>query len=85
MDVSLSTVIELNVSNQIDDTSTFDDLASHGILAKIDDSDQMAMATVTIYGSLLGESVRNTGGQWQWDPLRLGVHNAAVISSVIRW
>ena len=84
-DANGTTVIKLNVSNQIDDTSTFDDLASHGILAKIDDSDQMAMATVTIYGSLLGESVRNTGGQWQWDPLTLGVHNAAVISSAIRW
>ncbi|HIO94505.1 MAG TPA: hypothetical protein EYN46_04050 [Candidatus Poseidoniales archaeon] len=77
--------LELNVSNRIDDTSTFDDLASHGIIAIVSNSDQMAMASITLYGSVLGEQVRNTGGQWQWSPLDVSVHNAAIISSVIRW
>ena len=78
-------VIELNVGNSIDDSSTFDDLASNGILILVTDSEQLSIASVTLYGSVLGEQVRDAGGLRQWVPLEVSAHNAAIISSVIRW
>ncbi|HIG03685.1 MAG TPA: hypothetical protein EYQ53_04825 [Candidatus Poseidoniales archaeon] len=75
--------ITLNSGNNFDTTPTFDDLASHGIIAKINGTDQAGIASLTIYGSALGEELRTNGATQQWQPHSLGIHHLSIAASVL--
>lgn len=80
-----SAFLMLNASNQFDPSPTYDDLASHGIIALLNETEGVGIASLTLYGSALGLVIREYGANEQWLPQEVGVNNLNIAAAAFNW